>query len=80
LIVEEKLDSEIRALFQRLFGIAPDKVHDGIRRGGLERWDSLGHLTLIEALRDVFKIDVQPEDALEIETVADLKRFVRERA
>ncbi len=70
------IDAEIAVVFQRLFGLAPNQLNREIRRGQLERWDSLGHLDLLEALRTEFGIDIPPEQALDMETVADVERVV----
>jgi acyl carrier protein len=69
----------IACLFRRLFGTPPENVKDSSRRGDLEGWDSLGHLVLIEALRNEFAVEISPEVALEIETVADVRRIVSTR-
>ncbi len=70
------LDVRIRGLFGRLFQIAPDAITDSLRRGTHERWDSLGHLELLEALRNEFAIEIPPDDALAMETFADVRRVV----
>jgi acyl carrier protein len=69
----------IAYLFRRLFGTPPEDITDSSRRGDLEGWDSLGHLILIAALRNEFSVDIPPEMALEIETVADVRRIVSAR-
>lgn len=70
------VDARIRGVFANIFKIAPDAVQDTTRRGEFERWDSLGHLELLESLRTQFQIDFSPDQALEMETVADVKRVV----
>lgn len=74
---EDKLEARLRSLFERLFNIDPDQVTDQTHRGELEHWDSLGHLDLLEALHLDFHIDIPPDDALSMETFADVKRTVR---
>jgi acyl carrier protein len=73
---DNNLDATIKAIFQRVFEVRPEEVDDQTRRGQLERWDSLGHLVLLEALREEFLIEIPPEQALEMETVEDIKRVV----
>ncbi len=70
------LDQALKAIFQRLFKIAPADVNDATRRGKLETWDSLGHLDLLEALRKELGVEIAPEQALEMETYADVRRVV----
>jgi acyl carrier protein len=69
-------DARIRSIFQRLFQVAPETVSDQTRRGQLEQWDSLGHLELLEALRSEFGIEIPADEALAMETFADVKRIV----
>ena len=70
------MDAVVKNLFCEVFGISDDEINDETRRGDLERWDSLGHLDLIEAIRNKFQIEITPELALDMETVADVKRVV----
>ncbi len=78
MINDDQLDATIKEIFQKLFKISQDEVDDETRRGHLETWDSLGHLDLVEALRGEFGLDISPERALDMETVKDIKRAVRE--
>ena len=76
-VVNDQLDLAIKALLERLFKVSADLVTDETRRGTLEQWDSLGHLELLDALRKEFKVKIEPEEAVDIETVADIKRVVQ---
>ena len=76
MVGENDLDTRIRGIFQRLFEVRPEGISDQARRGDFDRWDSLGHLNLVEALREEFQIGIPPEEALEMETVADIKRVI----
>ena len=76
MITDNNLDGRIRSIFQKLFDVGQGIINDETRRGDLERWDSLGHLDLVEALRVEFQIDIGPEEALEMETVADIKQII----
>ena len=73
---EVGLDATIKALFRDVLGVAPEAVDDTTRRGVVEQWDSLGHLNLVAALSEAFKIDISAEQALDLETVRDIKRLV----
>lgn len=72
----EALDHALKAIFERLFKVAPAHITDATRRGTLETWDSLGHLDLLEALRKELGVELAPEQALEMETYADVRRIV----
>ena len=75
-IEDRTLGAEIGVLIGKTFQASADMITDETRRGDLEQWDSLGHLTLIEALRERFGIEITPEDALDMDTVRDIKRIV----
>ncbi len=66
----------VDALIQRVFELDPAGFHDGTGRGDLERWDSLGHLALVEALREEFQVEIPAEQALDMETIADIKSIM----
>lgn len=69
-------DAKIKAIMARLFEVRPEEITENTRRRELERWDSLNHLALLEALEGEFQIKIPPDLALEIETFDDVKRAV----
>jgi len=71
-----ELNNRINAIFERLFQASPQMLGDQVRRRELQRWDSLGHLTLLAALEKEFQIDILPEEGLAMETVGDVKSTV----
>jgi acyl carrier protein len=73
-------EAALKAVFQRVFKLDPRVVTDRTKRGSIESWDSLGHLELIEALQKDFGITIPPEEALEMETFADVRRVVAKLA
>ena len=75
-MTDSRIASRVDALIRRVFEVDTAAFHDGTGRGDLERWDSLGHLALVEALRDEFAVDIPPEQALDMETIADIKRIM----
>jgi acyl carrier protein len=76
MLKENDVELMIKTIFLQVFEVPPGEITDQTRRGELERWDSLGHLILLESLREKFRIEIEPEQALEMETIKDIKRFV----
>jgi acyl carrier protein len=76
--MNSSLDERIRAVFQRALRTPIDGLDDSTRRGEFEPWDSLGHLMLVQELSAEFQREISPEQALELETVADIKRLLAE--
>jgi acyl carrier protein len=75
--MEDSYDSRIYSVFSRVLHVHLENISDQTCRGNLEEWDSLGHITLMEALSEEFKIDIPAEKALEISTIHDIKRVIQ---
>ena len=73
---DKNLDERIKAVMGRVLEIRAEDVTGKVRRGELERWDSLNHLALLTALQDEFHIEIPPDHALEMETFEDIRRAV----
>ncbi len=76
----DDLDSRLRKVFVALLRVDPSLLHDDARRGELEGWDSMAHLDLVAELEREFSLQIEPEQALEIETFADARRVVSQLA
>ena len=75
-MTDSRIASRVDALIERVFEVDSGAFHDEMARGDLERWDSLGHVILVEALREEFGCEIPPEEALDMETIADIKRIM----
>jgi len=73
---DRQLEGRIKAIMARVFEVGPEAITDKTRRRDFERWDSLGHLALIGAVQDEFQIEIPPDQALEMETIEDVKRAI----
>ncbi len=69
-------DKRIYNIFQRVLRISPDGLSDQTRRGNLEVWDSLSHILIVAALSEEFEVNIPPEEALEMETIQDVKQII----
>jgi acyl carrier protein len=76
MLEDNDVELMIKTIFLQVFEVSPGEITDQTRRGELERWDSLGHLVLLESLREEFRIEIEPEQALEMETIKDIKRLI----
>ncbi len=72
------VEKRIGEVFRVALRLPERDYPDETRRGELEAWDSLGHLALMQALSDAFDLEVTPEQALDLETLGDVRRFVAE--
>jgi acyl carrier protein len=65
-------NARLKALIARLFNCDPSQLTDDIGPGGIPGWDSLGHVRLMAEIQQEFGKQVPLEDAIEIESIADL--------
>ena len=54
-------------------------VKDEQGPGDLPGWDSLGHLTLMNAIERVYSVSVDMEEMIAIETVLDIRALLTEK-
>ena len=52
-------------------------VPDGARIGSFERWDSLAHLRLILAIEEMIGRRLDPDEAVEIESLQDVAALLK---
>jgi len=68
--------ARLKQLIADLFKCDPSEVTDATGPGDLPGWDSLGHVTLMAEIQRQFHKHVPIEDAIEVESVADLARIL----
>ena len=55
-----------------LFGISEDKITLESGIGDFPKWDSLGHINLLQEIQDELDIEFEPEEIIELENVEDI--------
>jgi len=74
------MDERIRELFATLLQVAPEDIGDHTTPSNLERWDSLQHLIVVAGFEEEFRIDVDPEEAVEMyRDFATFRKIMRRR-
>lgn len=66
------LKQKLLELIAELFKVDMDQLGDEIGPGDLPAWDSLGHVALMARIQERFGTHVPVEDAIEVESIADL--------
>ena len=61
----------------KVFQLEPDNVTNDMSRDEIEGWDSMGHLSLVVALEEEFKIQISIADAMEMGSVMQIKDMLR---
>ena len=52
-------------IFKTALNISNDKLNENIKYNDIEEWDSIGHMTLIAALEEEYKINLETDDVIE---------------
>ena len=52
-------------IFKTALNISDDKLSENLEYNEIEEWDSIGHMTLIAALEEEFKISIETDDIIE---------------
>jgi acyl carrier protein len=73
------MDQRLRQVFAELFKLAPEQVRDSLTPEDVKGWDSLGHLSLVEALERTFDVSFADGDLTEMDSVGRIKEILRLR-
>ena len=52
-------------IFKTALNISDDKMSENLKYNEVEEWDSIGHMTLIAALEEEYKISLETDDIIE---------------
>ena len=65
--------------FIEALSIEKDKFKETIKYNDVDEWDSIGHMTLMSALEDAFKISIETDDIIDFssynEGIKILKKY-----
>lgn len=67
----------IEAVFSECFSITVDEVHDDIQYQDIEAWDSLNHLEFALRLEEVFGIELDMDDIIDMSSVGKIKEILQ---
>lgn len=71
-MTSDDLTMKLKELIAHLFKVSPDELTDATGPGDVPGWDSLGHVTLMVEIQKQFGAHVPVEDAIEVESIADI--------
>jgi acyl carrier protein len=63
----------VEQIIGKVFNIDSDNVNDHSSKETIEGWDAMGHLSLVMALEERFKINLSIADAIEMTSVKKIK-------
>ena len=64
-------------IFKTALNIGDDKLNENIKYNEIEEWDSIGHMTLVAALEEEYKITLETDDIIDFSSFK--KGFVASR-
>ena len=70
------MKSRLKKLAAGLFRCDESELADDAGPGDVPGWDSLGHVALMAAIQQEFGVHVPVEDAIEVETLAELAEIL----
>lgn len=70
--MQKNYTEKVRIVVAETFKVPLEQVTLEMKPGDLPGWDSLGHITLLEALQERFALEIPLDEALEASTLADL--------
>ncbi|MGH9896176.1 MAG: acyl carrier protein [bacterium] len=73
------VEQELREIMGSVFGIDPRQVLDNSSPDSIETWDSLGHLNLILALEEHFRIQFTLDEVETMSSYAYIRSVVARR-
>jgi acyl carrier protein len=73
------MEQRLHKIFAEIFKMDPSRVSDDLTPEEVQGWDSLGHLSLIEALEMSFNVHFEDGDLTEMDSVGKIKSLLRLR-
>lgn len=67
----------IEEIFNECFDIETEKVTDELKYREIEKWDSLNHLKMTNRLEEVYDIELDMDEIIEMSSVGKIKEILR---
>ena len=72
----DSVNQKLKLLIAQLFRCDVSDLSDQTGPGDIPGWDSLGHVTLMAEIQKQFGRHIPVEDAIEVESIADLEAIL----
>jgi acyl carrier protein len=70
-------NKKLNKILAKVLLIDETKISDELSRKTVKEWDSMAHLMLVSELESAFDVNMEDDDIMEIQTVADIKKTLR---
>ncbi len=75
---KEVEENDIKKLMGKAWGIDPEKIPSEIRFNEFPQWDSLGHVSLLVALEEKYKVSINYEILTELISMHAILEYLKE--
>ena len=69
----------VKEILSRALGVAIGRIPDDATRGKLRGWDSLGHVNVVSAIEDEYKITLTHAEILQMSSLAEILTVLRDK-
>ena len=73
----DEIFAQVQEVFKTSFNIDPRLVTMETKASDIPGWDSMGHLSLASNLEQAFKISLDVDDMMEMESVREILRILQ---
>ena len=63
---DEVLNKKLKSVISMVFGVTQDEITEETSQDSIEKWDSMGHLNLVNALEEEFNIHFNDAQIVEL--------------
>ena len=70
-------EEKLKDILAKVLLIDESKISDEMSRKSVKEWDSMAHLMLVSEIESAFKVTMNDDDIMEIQTVSDIKKTLK---
>lgn len=74
-----EVKDKVISIIAETLEVEPSRITMETSVGDFPKWDSLGHLAILQNIQDEFDIELEAEEIIELEDVNDILRIVAEK-
>lgn len=75
-MTRQEINEKLNKIFQEVFDDASITVNDSTSAKDIDDWDSLNHITLMDAVEDGFGIKFSMKDIVSLQNVGELMNLI----
>ena len=66
----------LREVFRKSLELPPDEFVDDLEYRGIQKWDSLAHMSLVAGIEDAFDIMIDTDDVIALSSFAKAREII----